>query len=149
MTLLNNVTGYLIVLLCITCNLTFAQDDFASIHKNMNVLAKGLHHDLNKSKDTLMLRSSDKIFRVYTVSDNAGIVDNYLNTNKFEVLLRELKKGKYVFVVNQSKLKIVFQVHILKGKDAIPETWLSEKAETSESEKDDDLYDEALIEPQG
>ena len=90
------------------------------IKKNVNARAKSLHHDLNKTKDTLVLRSSKKMFRVYTVGDFGGVVDQYLNTYEYEVPLKGLEKGKYVFVVDQSKMKIVFQVLIhedTKGHD--------------------------------
>ncbi len=128
------------------CNFTHAQGNFASIRKNVNVRAIGLKHDLNKSKDTLKLSSTDKIFRVYTVGDFSGIVDQYLNANKFEVSLRSFEKGKYVFVVDQSNRKIVFQIYILNGEDLLPDEWFSNTALASTLDEVDDLDDEATIE---
>ena len=91
-----------------------AQDDFASLRKNVNIRAKGLNHDLNKTKDTLILSSQNKIYRIYTVGDNSGVVDRTVNDLEMKMPLRSLKKGKYVFVVDQLNLKIVFQIQIHK-----------------------------------
>ena len=38
-----------------------AQEDFAIIEKNINIDARGLYHNLNKTKDTLVLKSDTKI----------------------------------------------------------------------------------------
>lgn len=101
-----------VLFIFLACNFIHAQYDYASIKKNVNARAKALFHDLNASKDTLILRSSNKMFRVYTVGEFSGLIDQYLNSYEYEVPLRGLKQGKYVFVVDQSKKKIVFQVLI-------------------------------------
>ncbi len=146
MAVLINVKGYLIVLLLVACNLIHAQGEFASIRKNINVLAKGLNHDLNKTKDTLKISSSDKFFRIYTIGDNNGAVDQYLNTNTFEVPLRSFERGKYVFIVDQSKVKIVFTIFVLNGKDLLPGEFLYSRHVASNLDEVDGPKDEAAIE---
>ncbi|MBT8266680.1 MAG: hypothetical protein KJO41_11625 [Bacteroidia bacterium] len=101
---------------CLFCvPLVQAQEDFAMIRKNVNILAKHLNHDLSPSKDSLLLSSKKKIFRVYTVGGYSGLIDHKISTKKFAVPLKRLRKGKYVFVVDQLNLKIVFQIHILRN----------------------------------
>ena len=38
-------------------NSAFSQNGVATIRKNTNVIASGLYHDLNKTNDTLILKS--------------------------------------------------------------------------------------------
>ena len=92
----------------------FAQDDFASLRKNVNYRAKGLNHDLNSTKDTLLLSSKSKIYRIYTVGDNSGAIDKTINDFSAKIPLNPLDQGKYVFVVDQLNLKIVFQIQIMR-----------------------------------
>lgn len=92
-----------------------AQDDFAILEKNVNVRASGLIHKLNKTKDTLLLSSDKKINKVYSINmDYVREVDTYINKKTFKVPLNNLSKGKHVFVVVQSPMRIVFVVKILK-----------------------------------
>lgn len=99
-----------------------AQDHFATIKKNYNVLAANLNHDLNKTRDTLVLKSEDPILKVYTVGEYSGLVEEEVNGHELEVPLWSFKKGKYVFVVDQPKLKIVFQVLVHRnGRSIITE----------------------------
>lgn len=95
----------------------FAQENFAIIEKNVNINARGLFHDLNKTKDTLLLKSDKKINYIYSINkDNKREVDNYLDTNSYKLPLKNLSKGKHVFVVRQSPVLIVFVIKILKDK---------------------------------
>ena len=95
-----------------------AQQHFATIKKNYNVLAESLKHELNSSRDTLVLQSEKPILRVYTVGDFGGLIDVEVNDYQQRIPLQNLRKGKYVFVVDQPKLKIVFQVLVHRnGKD--------------------------------
>lgn len=96
----------------------WGQQHFATIKKNYNVLAEGLKHDLNISRDTLVLKSENPILKVYTVGDFSGLIDLEVNDFQQSIPLQKLRKGKYVFVVDQPKLKIVFQVLVHRnGKD--------------------------------
>jgi hypothetical protein len=112
---------YLFGLVIVCTNSLFqnvnAQQDFASIEKNINVQAKSLFHDLNKTKDTLLLKSDKKINYAYTINkDYKREVDYYIDATSFKIPLNELSKGKHLFVVVQSPLRIVFVVRILKDK---------------------------------
>jgi len=93
-------------------NLT-AQEDYAFIKKNLNVRAKDLVHDLNATKDTLILQSDKKIDYVYSInSDYKRELDTYVFENALKVPLSKFTKGKHVFVVGQNHMKIVFVIQI-------------------------------------
>jgi len=92
-----------------------AQEQYAILEKNVNIRAKGLVHQLNKTKDTLILSSDKKINKVYSISEtNVREINTYINKNTFKVPLNKLSKGKHVFVVVQSPLRIVFVVKVLQ-----------------------------------
>ncbi|HKK11685.1 MAG TPA: hypothetical protein VJ945_02565 [Flavobacteriaceae bacterium] len=98
-----------------------AQDAFASLEKNFNVRASGLVEELNASKDTLILKSDKKMTYVYSINgEYKREIDTYAGTNYFKVPLTNLSKGKHVFVVSVSPLKIVFVVRILKDHSDLP-----------------------------
>lgn len=93
----------------------FAQESYATIEKNVNVDAKHLFHDLNKTKDTLVLKSDKKINYFYSINkDYKREVNYYVDTYEYKLPLTDLSKGRHVFVVGQSPLKIVFVVRVLK-----------------------------------
>jgi hypothetical protein len=101
----------------------FAQKSFATIEKNVNISAKGLIHDLNKTKDTLLLKSDKKINFVYSINkDRKREIENYINSNSHKVPLNNLSKGRHVFVVNQSPLLIVFVIRILNDSPSLAST---------------------------
>ena len=99
-----------------------AQDAFASLEKNVNFRASGLIEELNATKDTLILKSDKKMSYVYSINkEYRREVDTYAGDTYFKVPLTNLSKGKHVFVVSVSPLKIVFVVHILKDPiDTLP-----------------------------
>ena len=111
-----------LVLLTIACSglLTFSANaqkkDFALIEKNVNITAGDLFHDLNTTKDTLILNSGDKRIRnVYSINTNyKRETQEYINSNSAKVPLTHLSKGKHIFVVEQVPLKIVFVVRVLQ-----------------------------------
>ena len=101
----------------------FAQKRFATIEKNVNISAKGLIHDLNKTKDTLLLKSDKKINFVYSINkDRKREIENYINSNSYKVPLNNLSKGRHVFVVRQSPLLIVFVIRILNDSPSLAST---------------------------
>lgn len=92
-----------------------AQNQFASLEKNYNVGAKDLVHELNTTKDTLLLKSSKTIDYVYAINrEYKREIDFYNNTNVLKIPLHQLSKGKHLFVVGNSRKQIVFVVRILK-----------------------------------
>lgn len=92
-----------------------AQDAFASLEKNVNFRASGLVQELNATKDTLILKSDKTMGYVYAINQEyQREVDAYAGTNEYKVPLTNLSKGKHVFVVSISPLKIVFVVRVLK-----------------------------------
>ena len=99
------------------CNSAIAQKkDFALIEKNVNITAGDLFHDLNTTKDTLILNSGDKRIRnVYSINTNyKRETQEYINANSAKVPLTHLSKGKHIFVVEQVPLKIVFVIRVLQ-----------------------------------
>ena len=93
-----------------------AQDPFATLERNYNFRASGLIEELNGTKDTLILKSDKKMSYVYSINeDYKREVDTYAGTEYYEVPLTNLSKGKHVFVVSISPLKIVFVVRVHKN----------------------------------
>ena len=144
---LNNGKRYLIIILFVTFNLAHGQAEFAFIKKNVNVLAEQLDHELNPTKDTLILSSPAKIYRVYTIGTNYGAVDHELLTNNFEVPLSSFKRGKYVFIVDQLRYKIVFTIFVLRGKDLLPGEFLTDTAVASNLDDNVEPIKKAIINP--
>ncbi|MCK0177960.1 hypothetical protein MWU50_01510 [Flavobacteriaceae bacterium S0862] len=98
------------------CNSATAQKkDFALIEKNVNITASDLFHDLNKTKDTLILNGDKRIRSVYSINTNyKRETQEYIDDNSAKVSLNHLSKGKHIFVVEQVPLKIVFVVRVLQ-----------------------------------
>jgi len=131
---------YSIIILFLTFNFTYGQAEFASIRKNIDFRAEQLFHDLNETKDTLILSSPAKIYRVYTVGTFEGLVDHELITNNFEVPLSSFERGKYIFIVDQLGYKIVFTIFVLRGQELAPGEFLySDTALASNDEKVDPI----------
>ena len=111
-----------VIRICIVIILTLllsstlkAQNHFAQLEKNNNTQAKGLIHHLNKTNDTLILKSDKIIYSFYTMSDEDNQefdIEVYDTTFKFP--LNRLSKGRHVLVAKQSPTLIVFAVNILK-----------------------------------
>lgn len=87
--------------------------DFATIEKNINVDASHLFHNLNKTKDTLILKSDTKINYVYSINKNQEReIDNYVDSKMYKLSLHNLSKGKHIFVVRQTPVLIVFVIRV-------------------------------------
>lgn len=91
----------------------YAQQDFAILEKNRNREATTLLHELNTTKDTLLLKSDKKITYVYSInSEYKREIDVYAGKNSYQVPLTNLSKGKHVFVVSETPRRIVFVVYV-------------------------------------
>ncbi|RKE98095.1 hypothetical protein [Ichthyenterobacterium magnum] len=111
------------VLFFMLYNKVSAQEDYALLEPNVNVRANGITHYLNKTKDTLLLKSDKMINKVYAVNMKyEREVDTKINANSYKVPLTELSKGKHVFVVVQSPLRIVFVVRVLQNNTRVLDT---------------------------
>jgi hypothetical protein len=98
-----------------------AQDAFATLEKNFNFRASGLTEELNATKDTLILKSEKAMGYVYSINQEyKREIDTYAGTTYYKVPLTNLSKGKHVFVVTLSPLKIVFVVRVLKDHSKLP-----------------------------
>ncbi len=110
------------------CNETYAQDSFAKIDKNVNNSAKELFHDLNETKDTLILKGDRRIRYVYSINQEyKRETQEYIGDSTAMVPLNHLSKGKHVFVVEQMPKKIIFVINVLReSKVAMGKMKLSE-----------------------
>ena len=109
------ILTFIVVFLATIVSKTYSQEAFAKIDKNRNVQANGLFHALNKTKDTLILKSDKKINYLYSINkEHNRDLDFYIDSKSYKLPLNKLSKGKHVFVAVQSPLRIVFVVHILK-----------------------------------
>ncbi|MCX7548168.1 hypothetical protein OS188_09400 [Xanthomarina sp. F1114] len=92
----------------------FSQAAFAKLEKNKNLLASSLFHELNSTKDTLLLQSKNEISHVYSLNaENEKEIDVYLNTTSTKISLVDLSPGKHVFIVDQTPKKILFVIRVL------------------------------------
>lgn len=102
-----------IAFFCLFNSPLIAQQDYAEIDKNINFRASGLYHNLNTSKDTLVLKSDSKISYIYTIHNKMKLdINRRVYATDYKVALRDLDKGKHIFVVVQNTLKIVFVVRV-------------------------------------
>lgn len=106
----------LVVILLFLLSFTLqAQDHYAKLEKNRNIQANGLIHQLNSTRDTLILKSDKIINSLYTINQNyTRELDFEIDSTAFKLPLNKLSKGKHVFVARQAPMRIVFVVKILK-----------------------------------
>jgi len=109
-----------IAFFCLSNSQLIAQQDFAIIQKNINIRASGLYHDLNATKDTLVLKGDSKISYIYTIHNKMKQdINRHVYVTDYKVSLRDLDKGKHIFVVVQNALKIVFVVRVYGDPDVV------------------------------
>lgn len=107
------LTGLLVAVFGLTVQKSFSQEKFAVIEKNTNLVAKDLFHDLNRSQDTLILRSKGLMHRVYAINrQNKREVDEFINGDEIEIPIQDLSSGKHVFAVNYLQKIILFVVRV-------------------------------------
>lgn len=106
----------LVIILSILLSYTLqAQEPYAKLEKNRNIQAKGLIHELNKTRDTLILKSDKIINSLYTINKDYGReLDFEIDTTAYKLPLNKLSVGKHVFVVIQSPMRIIFVVKIIE-----------------------------------
>lgn len=112
----NLIRFCIIIILSILLGFTLhAQEQYAKLEKNRNIQAQGLIHQLNKTSDTLILKSDKIIHSLYTINQNyTRELDVEIDSTAYKLPLNKLSKGKHVFVARQAPMKIVFVVRILK-----------------------------------
>ena len=94
----------------------FSQSEFARIEKNKNIFANELSHELNASKDTLLLKSPSKIFHVQTINSKyEKELSVYEDETEVQIPLSKLSKGRHVVVVDLNPKKVVFAIQILES----------------------------------
>ena len=113
---MKNFTRTLIVILLTLASCSvFSQVEYARLDKNRNPQVEGFYHELNTTKDTLVLKSERKINYLYSIDKSQKRDLNLLvDAKSYKLPLNKLGKGKHVFVAIQSPLRIVFVVHMLE-----------------------------------
>ena len=94
-----------------------AQDDFATLRRNINYRARLLDHKLNKTKDTLILNCPQRMYRIYSVGSSKVRINEKIDDFTYKLPLKNYKIGKYLMVTQLNGLKIVFELNILKRAD--------------------------------
>ena len=70
---------------------------------------------MNKTRDTLILKSDKIINSLYTINKDYGReLDFEIDTTAYKLPLNKLSVGKHVFVVIQSPMRIIFVVKIIE-----------------------------------
>lgn len=116
---IHHTTLIIICLSLYSCSI-FAQTSYAKIEKNYNTSASSLIHELNATKDTLLLKSSNKITQVYSINSKyKREIDVYLDTNFYQLPLNNLTNGKHLLVVGESPKKIVFVIRIFDNESKV------------------------------
>ena len=112
----NLIRFCIIIILSILLGFTLhAQEQYAKLEKNRNIQAQGLIHQLNKTSDTLILKSDKIIHSLYTINQNyTRELDIEIDSTAYKLPLNKLSIGKHVFVARQAPMKIIFVVRILK-----------------------------------
>lgn len=133
---MNKMTQVLIIgLIFSSYSYVFSQNDFAKIEKNRNIRAESLYHDLNKTKDTLVLSSASKIGYVYSINrEYKREIDTYVFDYECKIPLNKLSSGKHVFAVGHMSMAIVFVIYKMED-NAADNTMLAE-IETSKINPD-------------
>lgn len=106
-----------------------AQSNFVILEKNYNFRAVDLVHELNATKDSLILSGTDKIRYVYSINDKyLREIDTYAGRKDFKVAINGLSSGKHVMVVSHHAKLVVFVLKIFRDEPdliaAQPETGL-------------------------
>lgn len=112
----NLIRFCLVVILTILLGYTLqAQNHFAKLEQNRNSQAKELIHTLNKTRDTLILKSDKIINSLYTLNqDDTRNINLEVDSTNYTLPLNTLPIGKHVFVAVLAPKLIVFVVKIFK-----------------------------------
>ena len=95
----------------------YAQEKIASIEKNNHVLANDLTHELNPTKDTIVLRSKRRMHYVYSLNkENKREIDEFVEDVKYNIPVSRLSQGKHLLAVSYEQRKIIFVVRVYDPK---------------------------------
>ena len=105
--------GLLLAIFSFFAQKSYSQDKFAILEPNTNFHAKGLHHVLNQSQDSLILKSKDLMHHVYSINGSSKReIDQYIRSYEAAIPLKDLSSGKHVFAVSYLQKKILFVVRV-------------------------------------
>ena len=109
----HSLKGLLFLIITFSLLQVSAQNKTGIIEKNINIEARELYHDLNTSKDTLILKSKSKMHYVYSLnSKNQREIDRPIFSNTFKIPLQKLSAGKHLFAVSYQQKKVLFVVRV-------------------------------------
>ncbi|HIC31311.1 MAG TPA: hypothetical protein EYO76_05275 [Flavobacteriaceae bacterium] len=88
-----------------------AQEQSTILHKNFNIIASGLAHDLNQKADTLFVKSDKPVLRVSFLSHEQNKdVRIDINSKKVNVPLHYLSEGRYTIAVYREDIIVAFGI---------------------------------------
>lgn len=97
-----------------------SQTNYVILEKNFNFRAKDLIHELNATKDSLILKGTDKIRYVYSINNHyLREIDTYAGKKEFKVAINGLSPGKHVMVVSHHAKLVVFVLKIFRDEPAL------------------------------
>ncbi len=97
-----------------------AQSNFVILEKNFNFRALDLVHELNATKDSLILKGTDKIRYVYSINEKyLREIDTYAGKKNFKVAINKLSEGKHVMVVSHHAKLVIFVLKIFNDEPAL------------------------------
>ena len=111
---INHRTLVLLFILPVFCSIhSYGQDKLFTLEKNRNVLANDLVHTLNRTKDSLLLRSNQKIHYIYSINrENEKEINQFVDAHEALIPLNDLSSGKHVIAVSLEQKKILFVVWV-------------------------------------
>ena len=105
----NLLNSIVVTLIFVLFNSLQAQDQYTIIHKNLNSTASGLHHNLNKSGDTIVMTSDKSILRVSFLShEQKETVMIDLDNKVAKIPLYHLPIGRYTIAVYREDMIIAY-----------------------------------------
>lgn len=107
----NLLNSIVVTLIFVLFNSLQAQDQYTIIHKNLNSTASGLHHNLNKSGDTIVMTSDKSILRVSFLShEQKETVMIDLDNKVAKIPLYHLPIGRYTIAVYREDMIIAYDI---------------------------------------
>lgn len=88
-----------------------AQEHYTVLHKNYNLFASGIEHNLNQTADTLLLESDKSVLKVSFLSHEQNKTERIdVNSKQVKVPLHYLSEGRYTIAVYREDIIVAFGI---------------------------------------
>ncbi len=88
-----------------------AQEHYTVLHKNYNLFASGIEHNLNQTADTLLLQSDKSVLKVSFLSHEKNKTERIdVNSKQVKVPLHYLSEGRYTIAVYREDIIVAFGI---------------------------------------